>query len=65
MQRHNYGTWLALATLLAMLLGTMFKIWGDFAALTERMDEADQDRHEIIERLERLEQLGLAARPAQ
>lgn len=64
MQRHNYGTWLALATLLAMLLGTMFKIWGDFTALTERMDEADQDRHEIIERLERLEQLALTARPA-
>jgi hypothetical protein len=42
-----------------MLLGTMFKVWGEFSQVRARQDESDTDRHEIIERLERLEQRTL------
>lgn len=48
---------LAWASLLLVLLGAAFTMYGRFTALEARQDESETDRQEIIQRLDRIEQL--------
>lgn len=42
-------------TLLVTLAGTAFTLYGRLVSLEARMAEADDDRHEIIAKLDRIE----------
>lgn len=46
-------------SLLVVLLGAAFQVYGQLQALMAREDEADTDRHQLMERMDRLESLIL------
>lgn len=42
-----------------VLLGAAFQVYGQLQALMAREDEADTDRHQLMDRMDRLETLIL------
>lgn len=65
MSKRPLADWLAVAGLFLTLLTGSFILYGRFTALETRMDSADQDRSDIIQRLTRIEEAidRLEARP--
>lgn len=63
MQRHNYGLWLAWALLAATLLGAMLTAWGQFTALTERVNDMQTDVLDLAQRVDRLENCARLPQP--
>ena len=54
--KRDWAALAAWAAIFVTLLAGAFAVYGRFTVLEARMDEADQDRHEQMKRLERIEQ---------